>query len=557
MARARSLSRHWLVPAMGVGASLPVVVATIGSLADGWLPVGDQGIIATRALDVFTSHMPLLGQYSEASAVSGHATYSPGPLLYWLLAVPARAGAPASLTLTMAVVNVACIVAVLAIVRRRGGDGLVVATAVALALMCRSLGPESLHDLFNPSAALMPFTLLVFVSWALACGDHRLLALAVLLASFAAQCHLAYALPGVALLAVGVVLGRPRRGWAAAGAVALICWIAPVVQQITERPGNFSAIVSSSTSGRPTEGVRIAGRALVGVVGVPPRFLRVPGRTGGAIGGISGRDYGDTRIPDVLAAPGRFKELSAALVLAALASTGILAARRGRRDLAAGALIGIVLCAALAANVAATPVRALNTLGYALWWGSVAGMWVWLMLAWNVWQAVPSVRLRVALAAVPALAVGAAVAAAEPPDAHAPFYRPTAALTTRLDAAIPPGETLWLRARGKPVVPMSPAIRFRLRQRGVRVLGAHDVSRLGSWYALDHRRFDDVVTIRTAPAPRDVPARLTAKVTVRTVSGPRQVSATVSSGRNPRPLARPRSRARPTRRATRGRRHRS
>ncbi|HEX4717960.1 MAG TPA: hypothetical protein VH300_05485, partial [Thermoleophilaceae bacterium] len=152
-----------LVLGVGAAACLPVVVATVRALRAQWMPLGDQGIIATRAYDVFTVHTPLLGQYSEASTVTGQPTYSPGPLLYWLLAVPARVGAPGSLTLTMAALNVACIMGAVALARRRGGDLLMVLTGVAIALACLSLSAESLHGIFNPSAALFPFLLLVFL----------------------------------------------------------------------------------------------------------------------------------------------------------------------------------------------------------------------------------------------------------------------------------------------------------------------------------------------------------------------------------------------------------
>src|SRR5437773_2577598 len=73
----------------------------------------------------------------------------------------------------------------------------------ALALMCRSLPAETLHDIWNPSAGVMPFTLLIFVCWSLACGDHWLLPPAILLASFASQAELTFLLPSVLLLAVG------------------------------------------------------------------------------------------------------------------------------------------------------------------------------------------------------------------------------------------------------------------------------------------------------------------------------------------------------------------
>src|SRR5947209_15464791 len=158
-ARRISLDGRALTFAAGLGASLPIVLSTLRALRDGWVPFGDQAVIATRAYDVFTAHAPLVGQYSSSSHVAHHTTYSLGPLLYWLLAPAARLAPPATIALTMGVVNVACVVGVVALARRRGGLWLMLAAALAVAVMCRSLVPETLHDPWNPSAAVVPFTL--------------------------------------------------------------------------------------------------------------------------------------------------------------------------------------------------------------------------------------------------------------------------------------------------------------------------------------------------------------------------------------------------------------
>src|SRR6516162_4862266 len=124
-----------LTLAVGLCAALPVITAALRALHEGWQPVADRGIIATRAFDVFSSHTPLVGQYSFASTVTGKLTYSLGPMLYWLLAPAAHIGAPASFVYTMAVVNVGSIVGAVALARRRGGVWLMLAAAVGIALM--------------------------------------------------------------------------------------------------------------------------------------------------------------------------------------------------------------------------------------------------------------------------------------------------------------------------------------------------------------------------------------------------------------------------------------
>jgi len=95
-------ARALLVLATGVTAAVPVIVATVHAVQARWMPGADQAIIATRAHDVFTSHTPLVGQYTTAAGVMGRVTSDPGPMLDWLIALPARFGSPASITVTMA-----------------------------------------------------------------------------------------------------------------------------------------------------------------------------------------------------------------------------------------------------------------------------------------------------------------------------------------------------------------------------------------------------------------------------------------------------------------------
>ena len=127
------------------------------------MPIADDGIIATRGWDVLSPHTPLVGQYSEAGMViSGQLLHSPGPLLYWLIALPARFGSAASLPLTMGAVDTLAIVGCVAIARKRGGIALMLATAAGIALMCQSLPQEDFYDIWNPAAGLFPLLLLIF-----------------------------------------------------------------------------------------------------------------------------------------------------------------------------------------------------------------------------------------------------------------------------------------------------------------------------------------------------------------------------------------------------------
>ena len=155
---------------LGLVASVPVVAVAVHAVATGWVPDGDRADFAVRAYDVLTGRSPLLGPWSSgATAAAGEVAYSPGPMLFWLLAIPARFFDGSSLHLTGALVNLVSVVGLLALAHRRGGPPLTFATAVALPLMLASLPPEIRSDFWNSSAPLLPFALLVFLCWSLAC----------------------------------------------------------------------------------------------------------------------------------------------------------------------------------------------------------------------------------------------------------------------------------------------------------------------------------------------------------------------------------------------------
>src|SRR3954470_21380845 len=104
------LARNRLVLAVGLAASLPVIVSAIEAVSAGWLPLGDDAITAVRAYDVLSTHSPALGPISTSSLLIGHPVLSPGPMLFWLLSLPVRFG-PAAPAIAIAIVNVACVIA--------------------------------------------------------------------------------------------------------------------------------------------------------------------------------------------------------------------------------------------------------------------------------------------------------------------------------------------------------------------------------------------------------------------------------------------------------------
>lgn len=567
--------------AAGLAASIPVLVSTAKAVSAGWVPAGDDGIIATRGWDVLSAHTPNVGQYSEAGLVLSHQIlHSPGPMLYWLIALPARFGSVTSIALTMGIVNTLAIIATVALARRRGGLVLMFAAAIGIALLCQSLPTEALHDIWNPAAGLFPFLALIFVGWSVACGDVRLLPLTALLASFVVQTHLMYAPPTAVVLAVaatGLIGGwfarrrlvrsghhGGRRAWPwllAAVALTAACWTAPAIDEIENTPGNLTLIVRTIEHRDHTLGARVGWNAVVRSVGVTPWWLFVPPTEWD-------RKYevGALTRPGSATASGTTagERTSAIVILGALALVALLGMIALRWDLVGAAAIALGMCAAIGLEAASNPADPLlaGTLGYTMWWGSELGFFVWLVLAWALWIALsttarPRVRrvleqhswrlparaATIALAASCALALGAtvgagaAVAGTAHRDSHLYEYGPTRVLAAAIERAVPGATTVDYHTLGTlppGTQPIEPALRFFLVRHGDRVLATGSYRRLGAYYELYHRPYRwEVLLVNGRQARRGM--TLVARVHVRDGWGAQTLSAWVRRvGRAPR-----------------------
>jgi hypothetical protein len=244
--------------AIAVGVTLVDVAVVVGralAAPHDWLPTTDWALIELRVRDVGSS-FPLLGAPSAARF------HHPGPLLYLLLAPVYRlAGAsPWALALSTAVVNAAAVAGTAWTAWRRGRLPLVVLTLAVLVWLLGSLPAAFTRDPWNPWMAVIPFFWFVLLVWSVVDDDLVALLLAAFVGSVVLQAHIGYLfLVGVAfgVMAVTVARGAWRRrtrdpdGWAthrrtvltatlAAGAVLLVVWTPPLVQQLTTTPGNVS-----------------------------------------------------------------------------------------------------------------------------------------------------------------------------------------------------------------------------------------------------------------------------------------------------------------------------
>jgi hypothetical protein len=271
---------------------VPFVVALVRSWHDGWLPSGDEANIATRSLDVFSRHPPLTGLPSTSFRYGKDIyTYHPGPFEFYLIAVPIRLfGMRAGPLFTAAGINLSAVLIALWVLYRRAGIAVMLWAGVLIQLVIWSAGTSVLVDTLSSNMPMYSVLCTAVLCWALIEGDYRLLPLTALVASYAAQQHLAAtSLVGVIVLfalafLVVTVIVRTRRGEVGlvraslrfaliAFGVAFVCWLPPIVNQIVGHPGNITEIIRFALdNNRPKVGIRSGVTQAVRAI-APPTVL--------------------------------------------------------------------------------------------------------------------------------------------------------------------------------------------------------------------------------------------------------------------------------------------
>ena len=270
---------------------LPVAVSAGRAVADDWVPSGDEAVIAVRVHDVLSTDPPLTGLPSTSDLYgTGIRTMHPGPIEFYLLALPARLlGPQLGLLLGAGAFTAASLLISAWVVLRRAGPGVALWVSVLLTWTTWSTGTAVLTDPISSNVGGYPLLAAAVLAWALLLGDLRLLPLAVGVVSFAAQQHLAMVIPAgavVVVAVVGVVL-ELRRRWSVpeerAGAlrwiggavlVAGVLWLPVAIDQVTGDPGNLTAVARfSGDEGRASLGTTDAVDAVLRVAGPPPLQL--------------------------------------------------------------------------------------------------------------------------------------------------------------------------------------------------------------------------------------------------------------------------------------------
>jgi hypothetical protein len=351
---------------------IALLVPMVSELARGWRPDSDNAAIAARAYQSLSLHPPLVGMTTVAG--NGHVLFDPGPLMFYLLAVPVHLDPSRGLfwgatLLCGAVLSLA--------IEAAWSAGLWVAGAVVAftTLDLLWLTPTVFENMAWNAYFPVPFFMAaVVLAWVVALGRVRWWPVLVFVASVAAQSHLTFVIPSVVLTLTALIFGlhaaRLRHlGWLITGVgVGLVCWLAPLVQEVGRGRGNLSALARPDGRGAIL-GFSFGLRWLGAAGSLHPLWLtHLP--TG--FFPVLGLEYAH--------APW-FGGLIIALLLCITAAT----LATGRREL--GALGAIALAAAVSemASFAVFPAGNLLNLSYL-----INSLWVLSILIWSVvvWAAV-------------------------------------------------------------------------------------------------------------------------------------------------------------------------
>ena len=267
-----------------VAFAVTVVVALVVALQHtGVLANDDQALIDLRVFDV-GAHTPLVGSYER------YGGNQPGPLLFYLLAIPYRLAGPGgrglavgSVLLTFASVGGCILIAV-----RRGGALAGLWATGLLLVVLEARGVDILTSPWEPQVLLCTFALLLFLVWEITAGTVWALPIAAAVATVLAQAWVVYAVLVAVIAVVGAAVGignvvserrTPGTRPGAFGALLLtvavlgVLWLPPALDQITHDPGNLTDLTSMDRQGSAA-GLRDGYRAVAIQFGTEAPWFR-------------------------------------------------------------------------------------------------------------------------------------------------------------------------------------------------------------------------------------------------------------------------------------------
>jgi hypothetical protein len=371
----------------------PVVLSAVRlavSFRSRYEPVADHAIIeltlrAARAHPLFVG-MPSRFGWNH-----------PGPLLFYILAIPYNLLGQRSIGLQVGalLVNGAAIVAMAVVARRRGGLLLVLCTLIAIGATTHALGADFVRDPWPPYVSVLPFFLFVLLGWTSAAGDAHALPWAVGVGTFLVQTHVGYTPVVLAVLAWAVIAlaartyrpvrtepssaperRRVARTMVISAIVGFVLWLPPLYDQLF-RSHNLAKLTDYFFSGRQTAGLATAWRTMELQLGTRPEWVFGP--RDAILGGLT---------PTTAASA-----FVVVLILAVVSTATAYALRRNGAMRAAS-----VLAATLAITIVASLVAVSGIVGpvfvYLVRWTWAVGAAVGVLILWVAMLAVQSASTR-------------------------------------------------------------------------------------------------------------------------------------------------------------------
>lgn len=281
---------------MTAAACLPVFVALARFLGRGVVLDGDQAVFAMQAHDAATGGFPTIGLYSW------NGWNHPGPVAFYLYAPFdwLSGGAVWGTLLATGAWSIVTMALVGWLAARRrcpapGGGRIdsayrrqpfldpLVASCLAVQLATWiAVGGAGVIDPWTPNLGASLVVPLLLAVWGMAEGDRAATYTAVILGAIAPQLHVGYsALVGVSgLVALVIASRRTTLPWATlskAAVVGVVLWLPVIIDVVTSRTGNLTALARYFRSGTPepagiTEGLRI----MAGEISPVPTWITGP-----------------------------------------------------------------------------------------------------------------------------------------------------------------------------------------------------------------------------------------------------------------------------------------
>jgi len=355
---------------------VPIVVAALRSVDSLSRAIGDSAIIQLYAEDI-PGRLPLVGVYSRFDF------HHPGPLLYYLVAVPVHIFGAYGLALTAAALSIASLGGILLVLYRRGGAALFAIGVLLDIVLTRSMALDVLSA-WNPYILILPFGLAIVLTWSVWCRDWNALPWLAAVGTFVLQAHIGTApcigfMVGSAALWATIERVRrrcPTRPILISSSVLGVLWLPPVIDQFTSHPGNISQIVTVGTAG--------SGEPTLGLV----NGLRLLGQLFGRVNPLT---IASTEPLELITAA-RTASLTLLLVPAIVLSLSAVLAWRSRlRDELR--LTGLLLGLMMTSTLFLTSISGLPYL-YLVRWILVINCFMWVNL---IWILIRVTRLQIAL----------------------------------------------------------------------------------------------------------------------------------------------------------------